>query len=180
MSSSLPQNDWIDYVTLIAAVIAATGPIVKLWEVVRQDKERLELHIEWVDFHPNDYRDSAPFLYVINRSKNPIFITEISFRTGLFWRRKRANTAVDFDDPLDLNFPYEILPSQQKQFMLQSRAAEQHIDKLKAYARFSSIFRRSLLWIDVGTAGGTSKKIGAERAMKWQNRPAWTKLEEED
>jgi hypothetical protein len=179
LSSSLPQNDWIDYVTLIGAVIAATTPLIKLWEVVRQDKERLELHIDWVDFD-SDYRDSAPFLYVINRSKNPIFITEIGFRTGLFWRRKRAYTAVDFDDPLELNFPYEILPSQQKRFMLQSHTAEKHVDRLKAYARFSSIFRRSLLWIDVETAGGTSKKIGAERAMKWENRPAWTKLEEED
>ncbi len=170
-------KDWIDYLTLAAALIAAIGPLVKIWEIWRTEKERFDLHIDWVDFGPNHPIEEAPFLYALNKSKDPILITEVRFSTGLFWRKVQPDTALGYLDPLDLSFPYLVEPGQKRDFMLQSFAAEKHYEKIGFYSRLSAFFQRSWLWLEIETTAGTKKIIGSERAMGWHFRPAWTKIE---
>jgi hypothetical protein len=168
------EPNWVDYLTLIAALIAAIGPLVKIWEIWRSDNERFDLHIEWIDFGPNHEIGEAPFLFVLNKSANPIFITAIRFRTGLFWRKKHAYTAMQYDDPTDINFPYLVDPGKKHQFILQDYAAEKHYEQIGWKSGLSKVFRRSWLWLEIETAAKSSRIIGAERVMSWKSRPAWT------
>ncbi len=178
--SSATSPTWIEIATLIAALLAATGPVVRLWEILRGDKERLNLHIDWVEFGPNHELGDAPFLYVANLGERPVFITDIHYLTGLFFRKRRAFTALEWDDPIDLAFPYTIEPNQIRRFHISEYHARRYLHPMTFRMRVSAVLKRSTLWIEVRTSGGTRARLGAEDVLPWSSRPEWRKVIEKD
>lgn len=169
----------VDYLTLAAALVAAAGPIVKLWEIFSKDRERIDLHIEWNIIDSGGEIDNEPFLFLHNKSSNAILITDIRFITGLFIRRKKRYTALYSEDYSDINFPYEIEPGERRRFMLSSETGCSYYKYIGWRTYLSKFFKRSWLWLGIDTASGTSKMIGAEEVIPWVVRPQWTKIKED-
>ena len=169
---------WIDIATLGAASVAATAPIVRFWEIYRGGREDLTLHIGWRDFGPNHPIGEAPFLYITNNGSKPVMVTDIRYATGLIKRKLRAFTALDYADPLDLNFPYEIGANETTALEISDYQFRRYYFPQVWRNRISSVLRRSSGWIRVQTAKGTIAWLGAEDALPWSSRPAWRKIEE--
>jgi hypothetical protein len=175
------EPNLVDYLTLAAAVVGPlAGVYATLWTVRRTEKVRFDAHIDWVDFGPNSPLGETPALYIHNKSKDALVVTEIRFRSGAWIKRRRAGTALHYEDPMDLDFPYTVQPGVVRRLILAEYYARKYADLERWGAKAADWLRRPTLWLEIVTATGRSKTIGAEQALTWKDRPRWAKIEHED
>ena len=86
---------------------------------------------------------------------------------------------MDYEDPMDLSFPYRIEPGQLHGFILDQSKLRRVLGSVQRSKIFDRM-RRSGIWIEIVTAGGNRRLIGGEEALPWRERPAWTKIGNED
>ena len=170
----------VDYLTLFTAVVGSIGGIfTTVWATRRSDQERLNLLIDWT-WQPHTPDGEWPVLHVHNKGTAKVLIGEIRFLTGVVRPKSKFGTAVYWEDPSDLPFPAEVAASGISRFRLDENAAKKHFRKAKSWQRAFGLIGRSYLWLEVVTAGGTRKRVAAERALPWADRPSWTKVRDED
>ena len=171
----------VDYLTLGAAIVSPlVAAATTIWSIRRGEREKFDLHIEWEMFEPGQGFDEAPILHVHNRSASKILLSEIRFLTGAFFRRRRFGTAIYWEDPLDLGFPYAVESQAIRRFMLSEVETKRLYARLGRKSKLWGMIRRSAIWVQVRTVAGVSKAIGAEAALPWDNRPSWAKIEDDD
>jgi hypothetical protein len=177
--SSPGEPNTIDYLTLTAAVIApiATSALT-VWTIRRAEKERFDLHIDWA-WEPHADVTEFPVLHIHNKSTSMLVVTEIGFLRGAIWRKLASGTAVYWEYPSDLPFPVMIDARQTRSFRLYDDRAFQLFGRLSAACKWLGQIHRSALWVDVRTAEGSVKRLGAEEALPRRERPRWKKVEEE-
>ena len=181
MSEPSPPNV-IDYLTLAAAVIAPIAAAwTTIWSVRRAESEKFNLHIDWKDFLEENYDyNQIPFLYVQNLTDQSLIIASIQWYRGAFRRRMTRDTALPWEDPFDLNFPYTIDAGSVRDFALDEHVAAKHFSKAKRISRSFGLFKRSAIWIGVTTVSGKTQFIGGERVLPWDERPRWIKVTDDD
>lgn len=171
-------SNLVDYLTLVAAILA---PAIAAWATIstarRVEKERFSLHIDW-RFFPSGREAELPFLYVQNKSSTPIIISAIYWYRGAIRRRQAQGTALWWEDPADLHFPYTIKSGEVSEFVLSEFGAKEQFKRVERSASLFGFFGRSSLWVGVTTISGSQKYIGAERVIPWEERPQWTKVED--
>ena len=146
-----------------------------MWTYRRQRKERLSAAIIWAwgaDYQTGG-QEEQPFLTVQNRSDKPAVITDISYLAGSLWPKPEPGTAMDFDDPTDIDFPYEIEPGKMHRFRLNSYGAKTITDKVTSLGRLARKLGRAPVWIQVKTMANTRLRVRAEEATPWKNRAEW-------
>ena len=168
------EPNLVDWLTLAAAALGTLlGTFTAVWQILRGEREKPDLHLDWEWFGDGGPIAELPFLYVHNRSSVTINIVGVNWYGGAFRRKEKQYTAIYHEDPGDVNFPYPIDPGSFKKFFLDDSAAVRHFDQHKEHANFFGFFRRSSLWVCVKTMRGKRKFIGAERALPWRSRPKW-------
>jgi hypothetical protein len=177
MATDAPN--WVDYLTLVAAALAAGGPLVQIWDGLRKEKEKIDLSLQWgLAPDSSGAPDQFPFLHIHNRSSHDVFVNEVFCARRPFMRKRCYGTALDYEDPFfDLSFPYEVKCGEMIRLRLQENMAARELAKVGVTKFFGSWFKRSSVWIGLTTSAGTQKMIGAESIIPWKNRPAWTKHE---
>ena len=174
--------DVVDYLTLAAAVLApAAAAWTTIWSVNKSESDKFSLHVDWKFFaDPNAPSEEIPFLYIQNHSSRKILITGIQWHRGAWKRTEVRETALIWEDPTDLDFPYEIDAGAVRQFALSEIVAKQQFDRSKSVSKAFGRIGRSAIWIKVSTATGASKFIGGERVLPWKHRPDWTTTPDDD
>ena len=175
---SAPSN--IQIWTLVAAIFAAvTGPsatfMTARWVTKRRERTLLVLSLHWKWFGPDEQISEAALLHVENRSEHTIFVNEVRYHWGLFWRTKRHSyTALWMEDPSDVDFPYEVGAGQSRSFMLDEDDPISIYRRLEArYGWLFNLFHRFPVRIVVETTDGRRVGISALDAMRWASRPKW-------
>ena len=174
------QASVVSWLTLGAAVLGtAASAFTAIWTTRRQDREVFDVHLDW-EWMGSGPHAELPFVYIHNRSKNSISVVQLTWMFGAFARRSWQGTALFYEDPSDINFPYEIQAGSTRKLYLDEDGAKRSFEKIKGQANFYGIIRRSSLWLKVETMRGNSKLIPAESALPWLSRPAWVTGEKSD
>lgn len=119
--------------------------------------------------------DEIPFLYVHNRGEKAVAVVDIYYRTGPIRPRRLRGLAMDYDDPTDIHFPYEIEPGKSRRFKLASYRVVEALDKSSRWHRVAHLVGRQPIWVEVQTMANTRKRIGAAKVAPWKARPDWLK-----
>lgn len=175
------DSNLVDYLTLAAAILGPlAGVYTTLWTVRRGERVRFDAHVDWFDFGPNHPWGETPALYLHNKARDALVVTDIRFRTGIWIKRRRRGTALQYDDPMDLSFPYRVESGELMRLIL----ADHHVQKYAVVdpwrQRIADFLRRPTLWIEIVSATGRAKTIPAVRALPWKERPPWAKIGSED
>ena len=121
----------VDWLTLFAAAASTIlGTFITIWSIIRSDRDRFYLHIDWEWFGPNREYEELPFVYIQNRSVNPIVISDISWYRGALFRKPTFGTALYWLDPSELSFPYTVEPGELKKLVLSELGAKRNFEKL--------------------------------------------------
>jgi len=169
----------VDWLTLaVAAVGASLTTFTSIWIARQNQREKFHLHIDWV------WEGGAPVaeyavLYVQNRSTTALQIAEIAWYRGLFRRRKASGTAKWWDDPSDLNFPYEVKAGETKSFALEEDGAQKQLAKVTPWERRLAKVRKATFWVGVTTVAGKRKFVAADPALPWTMRPNWLRTDDD-
>ncbi|MCJ2186356.1 hypothetical protein [Novosphingobium beihaiensis] len=163
----------VDWLTLaVAAFGSAAATFSAIWIASREDREVFDLHISWQWFGGGKYAE-LPFVYISNRSKQSIIIVDIEWLHGALKRCPDRGTALFYEDPGDLNFPYEVPAGSTEKLFLDEDGARNAFEKASKFANWFGWLGRSSMWLRVTTVRGTKKFIGGETALRWADRPRW-------
>jgi hypothetical protein len=155
---------------ILSPVIAAITAIV-LFQ--RKEQERVHCTIEWRYVAHPDGQYEDPFLVVHNRSDRSVAIKELRYVTGALWRRRADGTALGYDDPEYIDFPYLVEPGKLKTIRLDEHQATRIADEVWAPARALSRLGRPRIKVEAVTTAGKRIRISAEDAIAWKKKPAW-------
>ena len=151
------------------------GAAITLWATRKAEGERISAAIIWSwAYDRSGAQIEEPFLHVQNRSGQPILISRVRWQKGLMRRSAGDEIPLNFEDPTDIDFPYEIKAGEVRRFELDNLSARRMVQTASPLERtVSRISRRPYLWIEIGTVTGTRVRIGASDATPWRDRPAW-------
>ena len=177
MGGSVPNV--VDWLTLAAATAGTIlGTFTTIWSVRRADTEKFALHIEWA-FEPHSEEAEYPVLYIQNRSAGSIQIAEMAIYKGFLRKRRSCQTVKWWDDPTDLNFPYEVKAGETGKYALSSKTIKKQFNKIGRWRRTLSWLRRATFWIGVSTVAGKRRFIAGDSALEWSARPSWLQLNDD-
>ena len=100
-------------VSLIAPFVAAGGA---LWIYSLQQRERVSCFITY-GFGGREYEELS-FLGIHNRSNQAIAVIAVRYRCGIVRRKACQGTALSYEDPSDLGFPYVVSPGEIRKLWL--------------------------------------------------------------
>lgn len=161
----------VDWLTLgVASAGTFLTALIGVWSVRRSDREVFDFHIEW-EWTGVGPLPERPFIYVHNRSAHTLSIIQLSWYTGVFRYAAHKGTAVYYDDPSDVNFPYEVEPSKTIKIYLDEGGAIKAFEEISAKIGSRRFFRSSYLALGLKTLRGSMRYIPAERALPWSMRP---------
>jgi hypothetical protein len=179
MASSAPNL--VDWLTL---AVATTGTLLSTWMAVwakkREEREVIDLHIDWEWMGDGGPNAELPFVYIHNRSSNAVSIIELSWFSGALRKKPWRYTAKWSEGPEDINFPYDVAPGSFLKLFLDEDGAVHAFDRVRKWANVFGLFGRSSLWLKVSTMRGNAKFIAAERALPWKRRPKWLTGEDKE
>lgn len=155
---------------ILSPIIAAITAII-LFQ--RKEQERVHCSIEWRYVGHADGQYEEPFLVVHNRSDRSVAIKELRYLTGALWRRRSDHTALGYDDPEDIDFPYLVEPGKLKNIRLDEQQATRIADEVWMPARFLSRIGRARIKVEAVTTAGKRIRVSAEDAIAWKRKPAW-------
>lgn len=168
-SAAMTAKDvWQLVVSALAPFIAAG---VALWIATIQQRERVSCFITWgVDQEYNEY----PVLGIHNRSSQPVAITAVRYRVGIIIRKLAQGTALDYEDPFDLAFPYVVAPGEIRRLALQEHQALKLAESVGRWrVLLARILRRSRVLVECTTTTGASYYTSAEKVLPWDLQLSW-------
>ena len=172
--------DTVEYLTLVAACIAAAAPVLNWWHERSKNSEVFDVGLEW-RWGPSYYGgdDEHPMVVVHNRTNQDIAITQVKFYTRPFWRKPDRYTAVAYDDPSDLSFPYIVKSGEIWMHRMDIGNLAERFSKMRLAVIFSK-FGRPSIWIGVQTMRGSTRLTSAENIIPVRLMPAWLQRKFED
>ncbi|MGC6401181.1 hypothetical protein ACNI3Q_11455 [Sphingomonas sp. FW199] len=130
--------------------------------------------IDWDDVEDRPYE--WPFVAIHNRSPHKIAVRSVRFLTGVFIKTVHEGTALAYDDPFDLSFPYLIDPGEIKTLQLDHQAAQKVLSRSSRISRVINFCaRQPRLMIECVTTGSTRLRASAEELLPWDERQRWAK-----
>jgi hypothetical protein len=164
------QSVSIGIAQLVLTPILAT--ITTLFLQKRQERERLSCFVDWRYKEYDDGIEEYAYIGLHNRSTQSIAVHSVRWvRNGVFARTPVKGTALEFDDPLDLAFPYLIAPGEIRSLRLNEEAAEMHATSANPITRAILIlFNVHRILIEVRTTAQTELLVEAEGALPWSDR----------
>ncbi|MBW8856371.1 MAG: hypothetical protein JF604_19060, partial [Bradyrhizobium sp.] len=100
-----------DYSPLVSPILSPIiAAVTTIFLFQRKEKERVHCSLEWRYVPHPDGQYEEPFLVVHNRSDRSVAIKDLRFLTGMLWRKRSDNTALGYDDPENIDFPYLVEP----------------------------------------------------------------------
>ena len=166
----------------IAAIVSAIlspiiGALTGIWTYRRQQREQINAAIIW-GWGPDYVAGGTiemPFLVIQNRADKPALISDVRFLAGTVFPMPTHGTALDYSDPTDLEFPYEIAAGATWRRRLNSYGAKAITDKATKPQRIARRLGRSPVWLEIRTMAGSRIKLRADDATPWENRATWLK-----
>lgn len=167
----LPREAKLGYGLLTKDVaqllVSATAPFVAagaaLWIASLQRRERLSCFISY----GGQYGDTS-FLGMHNRSGQTVAITSIRYLAGGPWRTLRRGTALDYEDPSDLRFPYKIAAGEILKLEIDEHQAKMLAETVTGWRLLTlKLFRRSRVLIECQSSAGARYRTSAEPALPW-------------
>ncbi|MEA3045647.1 MAG: hypothetical protein QOH47_3485 [Sphingomonadales bacterium] len=165
-----------DIAVIVGAVLSPViGALTAVWAYKRQDKERLNAALiwSWARDYQSGSLEEQPFLNVHNRSDKPVVVTDITYLKGSIWPKAERGTAIDYVDPTEIDFPYQIEPGKMHRFRLNPYGAKVITDKTTKFGRLARKLGRAPVWIELRTMAGTRLRLRAEDATPWRDRAEW-------
>jgi hypothetical protein len=154
------------FVSAIAPFVAAGAA---LWIASVQRKERLSCFISY----GGQFADTS-FVGVHNRSAQTVAIIGVRYLSGGSWRVPREGTALDYDDPSDIRFPYMIAPGEVLTLPLDEHQAKKCAEAVVGWSLLAArLLRRSRLLVECQSSAGTRYRTGGERVLPWSDRVPW-------
>jgi hypothetical protein len=159
--------------SLISPFVAASTAV---WLARRQDRERVSCFVdtayEWGEEGPYTWL----YVGIHNHSPHAIAIRSVKFLTGGIVRRAKEGTALDFEDPFDLAFPYRVEPGEIKTIALDGDAARKVVRETSpVLCHLNNLLSRPRVMIECRTTAGTRFKGSGEGAMPWDERQRWVR-----
>lgn len=150
-------------------LVSAFAPFVALWIANLQRKERLSCFIsyggQWGD---------TPFLGVHNRSTQTVAIIGTRYLSGGLWRRPVEGTALDYEDPIDIRFPYMITPGEVLKLRLDEHHAKRIAEAVTGRRLLAArMLRRSRVLVECQSSAGTRYRTSGEAALPWIDQVSW-------
>ena len=172
VDTAMTTKDYLQLGVSLVAPFVAAG--VALWIATLQQRERVSSFITW-GYGP-DYGEFTQ-IGIHNRSSQPIAITDIGYLYGVVFRTRAQGTALDYEDPLDLGFPYVVEPGEIRRLKLDEEQARRLANKIGFIRRFlARVFRRSRILIQCKTSTGARYRTSAEKALPWDEQLPWKRL----
>lgn len=163
-----------DYAPLVSPVLS---PIIAAWTAIflfqRKEQERVHCSLEWRYVGHPDGQYEEPFLVVHNRSDRSVAIKDLRFLTGVLWRKRSESTALGYDDPEDIDFPYLVEPGKLRNIRLDEHQATRLADETSSLANLLSRIGRARIKVEAVTTAGKRIRISAEDAIAWKKKPTW-------
>lgn len=158
-------------VSAVVPFIAAAGAV---WLSSLQRKERISCTLTFGFGGPE--HGERTFLSVHNYGDKMVAISRINYVEGIVFRRRQVKTALEFEDPDDLDFPYPVDPDKIRHFMLEELYAKRIAEAVTApRALLARILRRPRLLVECETTRGTKARIAAEQVLPWKDQATWTR-----
>lgn len=159
----------------IAAATPFIAAFVAVWVANFSAQERLSVFISygWSG------QKELSFVGVHNRSPQTIWIIDIRFvrRTGLRWRRDEY-VAIDYDDPTDLAFPYDVAPGATRRLVLDDEHAIRYAQGCGRLATFvARRFRRDRFAVECTTTSGKRVRTPGEKMLPYKEQYAGARAE---
>lgn len=155
-------------VSAIAPLIAAAGAL----GVARLSfRERVSIAITW----GTDYRSQdVSFIAIHNRSSQAVAITTVRYVSGVFWRTAEDGTALDYEDPSDLAFPYLIEPGKILRLRLNEYAAKRLAkESSRTQTVMAWALRRSRFLVECRSTAGSRYRTSGEPILSWDDQLPW-------
>lgn len=147
--SSMPIG-LMNIATILVSPVMAAG--TALWVFRHQHREKLAASVGWTKINRYGIEDVA-CLYVQNRSATPLAVIKLDYRFGFLARIKSESTALYYDDPDDIVFPYEIQPGAIRSLLLDERQATKIASDAGPLAHLASRFGRPRFWVIAAMEG---------------------------
>lgn len=155
---------------ILSPIIAAVTAIV-LFQ--RKEQERVHCTVEWKYVgHPDGQREE-PFLIVHNRSDRSVAIKDLRFLSGVLGRKRSETTALGYDDPEHIDFPYLVEPGKLRSLQLDEYQATKIADSASWAGRLLSRVGRPRVRVQATTTAGKRITVSAEDAIAWKKKPTW-------
>lgn len=157
-------------------VVSGVAPFIAagaaLWIAALQRRELISVVIGH-DYDHQRYGDIDYFI-VHNRSTQPVAITSIRYLSGVVWRTPQQGTALDYEDPTDINFPYLVQPGALLRLRLDSHAARKIASRFGVKRRrLAWLLRRSRLLVECRSSSGARYRTSGEPILPWDDQLPW-------
>jgi hypothetical protein len=155
-------------VSALAPFIAAGGA---LWLYTLQHRERVSCFLS--HGYGRDHEE-VTFVGIHNRSTQPVVITAVRYRYGVIVRRAAQGTAIDYEDPIDLGFPYTVQSGEVRLIRLDEHQARRLATQAGLAQRCVAwALRRSRLLVECQTTTGARYRTSGEKALPWLDQLPW-------
>lgn len=154
-------------------VVSGFAPFVAagaaLWIASLQRRERLSCFISY----GGQFAETS-FMGVHNRSAQTVAIIGVRYLSGGLWRVPREGTALDYEDPTDISFPYLIAPGEVLKLWLDEHQAKICAEAVTGWPLlFARLLRRSRVLVEFQSSAGTRYRTSGERILPWRDRVPW-------
>ena len=165
----MEPKDVAQLVVSALAPFVAAGSALALLAFGR--RERVSTVIGW----EHDARYGEMDLIVIhNHSDRAVAIHAIRYLEGVIWRTAQQGTALDYEDPTDLGFPYLIQPNEMRRLRLDSMQARRLARRAGRWRKLVAlVLRRSRILVECQSTAGTRFRTSGEPALPWDDQLPW-------
>lgn len=163
-----------DFWNLVSPFVAA---LTAVFLARRQDRERVSCFVdtgyEWGDEGPYNWL----YVGVHNRSPHTIAIRSVRILDGGLVRLAKEGTALHYEDPFDLAFPYKVEPGQIRTMVLDKEAVQKVVKEAwRVTSIINLVLRRPRVVIECVTTAGTRLRASGEEALPWDERQRWARV----
>ena len=162
--------DWGTIAQIVLTAAVATG--TTLFVNARQERERVACFVDWRYVEDDHGVHEYPYLGVHNRSPQPIAVHSVRYwLTGLLVYKPQEGTALEYEDPLELAFPYLVPSGEIRTLPLDAEQAgrlAEGVGGLKL-SLFKALGTHRIL-VEVLTTARTRILVPAEGALPWSDQ----------
>ena len=172
MASELELKDIAQLaVSAVVPFIAVGGALLV---AAAPHRERIACIVSWGWIYGGEGPDEAPFLIIHNRGTQSVAVSAVRYLAGFPAKIRGSGTALDYEDPTDVNFPYIVAPGEIKRLRLDEMMALRLIGELPRFQALAArLFRRPRIFVEATTTTGLRKKTEAESTLPWTSRASW-------
>lgn len=161
-----------DVAQLIVSAVApfiAAGAALAIAAASRKERASIV-----VSFGYDGNYDAIDYLVIHNRSLQTIAITSVRYYAGVIWRTPVDGTALDYDDPTDLDFPYVVEPGKLRRLRLDTGAAERIARRVGPLRRAVAwALRRSRFLVICRSTASATYRTSGEPILPWDDQLPW-------